>query len=76
MLHNNQVLEVGSTHKVCISCIDDGPWSFSIQLISNENDMNKLMEELTQSELLPIKLPMVLGNPCIGASVLHKSLCR
>ena len=71
-----KVLEVGSSHTVYISHIDDGPWSFSVQLNEFENHLSSLMDELTEAKRIPIKRPIALGRPCLALSPSTERLYR
>lgn len=70
------LLQPNSEHMVYVSYVEDGPDLFSIQLQSMEDALEKLMNEINQLNLIPLKEPPVPGYPCMARCLEDNTVCR
>ncbi|XP_066589234.1 maternal protein tudor [Prorops nasuta] len=76
LVFKSRVLDIGSTHEVYISFVEDGPLKFSIQLQSNKDILSNLMKEINKHPTQQLKEPPLPGSVCLGRYTIDKVLCR
>ena len=69
-------LEIHSEHMVYVSCVEDGPSAFTVQLQVTEDLLSSLMNEINSSSPIPFTQPLMPGSVCLGRFTDGKTLCR
>ncbi|GLV42845.1 tudor [Carabus blaptoides fortunei] len=69
-------LPPNSEHSVYVSYVEDGPYLFSIQLQSEEDILEKLMNEINDIPLVSLAEQPVPGYSCMARCLEDGSLCR
>lgn len=69
-------LPPNSEHMVYVSYVEDGPYLFSIQLQSQEDMLERLMNELSILPTIPLEEPPVPGHACMARCLEDGTLCR
>ncbi|XP_051163824.1 maternal protein tudor-like isoform X2 [Leptopilina boulardi] len=61
-----RLVQVGAVYSAFVSCVEDGPIKFSVQLEENRDQLVKLMTEIQAHKPLPIKEPPLPGSVCLA----------
>ncbi|XP_012147140.2 protein tudor isoform X1 [Megachile rotundata] len=76
LVFKSRVLDVPSKHDVYVSCVEDGPHKFSVQLRSAKQILSSLMREINSHPIEPLQEPPLPGSVCLGRYTQDKVLCR
>ncbi|KAL0117558.1 hypothetical protein PUN28_010395 [Cardiocondyla obscurior] len=79
LMFKSRVLDVGSSHEVLISFVEDGPQKFSVQVESAKPMLSHLMREINNHPKQPLQEPPLPGSVCLGRfkdPAGHSVLCR
>ncbi|XP_024937429.1 maternal protein tudor isoform X2 [Cephus cinctus] len=76
MVFKSRVLDVGSTHEVSVSYVDDGPLKFSVQEKNTKEDLSVLMSKINNHPIEPLQEPPLPGSVCLGRYTREKIICR
>lgn len=75
LVFKSRVLDVNSTHEVLVSCVEDGPQKFSVQVQSTTEILSHLMKEINNRPKKPLQEPPLPGSVCLGYTE-GRILCR
>lgn len=75
LVFKSRVLDVGTMHEVLVSCVEDGPQKFSVQVRSAMEILRNLMKDINDRPKKPLQEPPLPGSVCLGYSE-GKVLCR
>lgn len=75
LVFKSRVLDVGTVHEVLISCVEDGPQKFAVQVQSTTEILTRLMSEINSRPKKPLQEPPLPGSVCLGYSE-GRVLCR
>ncbi|XP_014478410.1 PREDICTED: maternal protein tudor-like isoform X3 [Dinoponera quadriceps] len=76
LVFKSRVLAVGSIHDVLVSCVEDGPQKFSVQVQSTTDILSHLMKEINNRPKKPLQEPPLPGSVCLGYTREGRVLCR
>ncbi|XP_043481522.1 uncharacterized protein LOC122510734 isoform X2 [Leptopilina heterotoma] len=71
-----RLVQVGMKYPAHVSCVEDGPIKFSVQLEENREQLVSLMTELQAHTPSPLKGPLLPGSVCLARLKEERSLCR
>ncbi|XP_028046299.1 maternal protein tudor isoform X2 [Monomorium pharaonis] len=66
LVFKSRVLDVGSSHEVFISHVEDGPQKFSVQVESARDVLTRLMNEINSHPKQSLQEPPLPGSVCLG----------
>ncbi|XP_071555768.1 protein tudor isoform X1 [Temnothorax nylanderi] len=66
LVFKSRVLDVGSSHEVLISHVEDGPQKFSVQVESTRAILTCLMNDINNHPKQPLQEPPLPGSVCLG----------
>ncbi|XP_032689380.1 maternal protein tudor-like isoform X3 [Odontomachus brunneus] len=75
LVFKSRVLDVGTMHEVLVSCVEDGPQKFSVQVQSTTEILTHLMKEINNRPKKPLQEPPLPGSVCLGYTE-GRILCR
>ncbi|XP_019700708.2 maternal protein tudor isoform X3 [Harpegnathos saltator] len=75
LVFKSRVLDVGTMHDVLVSCVEDGPQKFSVQVQSTTEILSRLMKEINNRPKEPLQEPPLPGSVCLGYTE-GRVLCR
>ena len=76
MQYHSSVLDPGSQHSVYVSHVEDGPFSFSVQLVSSHPLLNSLMLDINSRYPTPLTEGLKCGTMCLARYMEDNLLCR
>lgn len=76
LVFKSRVLDIGSKHEVLISCVEDGPQKFSVQVESTKDILTRLMNEINSRPKQSLQEPPLPGSVCLGRYTGDGVLCR
>ncbi|XP_012223207.2 maternal protein tudor isoform X2 [Linepithema humile] len=76
LVFKSRVLDIGSKHEVLISCVEDGPQKFSVQVESTKDVLTRLMNEINSRPKQSLQEPPLPGSVCLGRYTGDGVLCR
>ncbi|XP_050666481.1 tudor domain-containing 6-like isoform X3 [Leptidea sinapis] len=74
--YKSRLLEVNSQHKVFVSYADEGPELFAIQMVSDANLLQNMMDEINRRPHKSLAEPPMIGTVCLGRMSGDRIICR
>ncbi|XP_050666514.1 maternal protein tudor-like isoform X1 [Leptidea sinapis] len=74
--YKSRLLEVNSQHYAFVSYAEEGPELFAIQLVSDTNEFQDMMDEINRRPHKSLAEPPMIGTVCLGRMSGDRIICR
>ncbi|CAG4962766.1 unnamed protein product [Colias eurytheme] len=74
--YKSKLLEVNSSHKVFVSYAEEGPELFAVQLATDANKLQDMMDDINRRPHSSLTEPPMIGTVCLGRMSGDRIICR